>query len=196
MPLPPQPDDSHQRLLEELDFSATRDAFRQRLHGDKDRRWKPSQRRNKNTKQMIAEGQRKEFSVIASQENSGTSSPLPPISVDLDDDETPSLTNGMRQSSITQASQNLATLVLEKNLQRDASHAGPAITYSNIESAPSLHPGHIKRYCDITGLPSRYTDPKTRLQYYDKEVFAVIRTLPQNSIDDYLAARGAHFVLK
>ena len=110
---------------------------------------------------------------------------------------TPSLSNGSgRQPNIAQAAQSLSTLVLEKNLQRTIMPVGPAVTYTNIESAPSLHPAHTKHYCDITGLPSRYTDPKTRLRYHDKEVFGVVRTLPQGVAENYLADRGAHIVLK
>lgn len=73
---------------------------------------------------------------------------------------------------------------------------GPAVTYTNIESAPSLHPANHRHYCDVTGLPSTYTDPKTKLRYYDKEIFAVVRTLPPGATDQYLAARGANVVLK
>lgn len=110
---------------------------------------------------------------------------------------TPVNTNGStKQPNIAQAAQSLSTLVLEKNLQRNALPVGPAVTYTNIESAPSLHPAHSKHYCDITGLPSRYTDPKSRLRYHDKEVFGVVRTLPQGVAENYLAARGAHVVLK
>ncbi|KAG7105899.1 Chromatin-remodeling complex subunit ies6 like protein [Verticillium longisporum] len=72
--------------------------------------------------------------------------------------------------------------------------AAPSATYTNIESAPSL--AHTKRYCDITGLPAPYIDPKTRLRYHDKEVFALIRGLPQGVAEQYLEARGAHTVLK
>jgi INO80 complex subunit C len=102
---------------------------------------------------------------------------------------------------MAQATQSLSTLVLERNLQKAANGTapisfGPAVTYTNIESAPSLHPAHSKQYCDITGLPSRYTDPKTKLRYYDKEIFGVVRTLPPGGPDQYLAARGANVVLK
>ncbi len=48
---------------------------------------------------------------------------------------------------------------------------GRRLTYTNIESAPSFHPSSQKKYCDITGLPAPYTDPKTRLRYHNKEVF-------------------------
>ncbi len=54
----------------------------------------------------------------------------------------------------------------------------------------------MKRYCDITGLPAVYTDPKTRLRYYNKEVFSAIRGFQQGVAEQYLEARGAHTVLK
>jgi INO80 complex subunit C len=190
-PSTPQPaDDSHQQLLDQMDITALRERI---LKSN----WKPSYRRNKNVKQIISESQRKEASVLASQNNSGATTPFPPTAADTGGAVTPVLSNGTtKQPNIAQAAQSLSTLVLEKNLQRNAIPPGPAVTYTNIESAPSLHPAHSKHYCDITGLPSRYTDPKTRLRYHDKEVFAVVRTLTQNVAEDYLAARGAHVVLK
>lgn len=86
-------------------------------------------------------------------------------------------------------------MVLEKNLQASLT-SGPAATYTNIESAPSLHPAHQKHYCDITGLPAPYTDPKTRLRYHSREIFELVRGLPQGVAEKYLEARGAHVILK
>jgi len=96
---------------------------------------------------------------------------------------------------------SLSTLVLEKNLPATGGGAalagvGPAVTYTNIESAPSLHPGGKRHYCDVTGLPAKYTDPKSRLRYHNKEIFGYIRTLPPGVAEKYLEARGAHVVLK
>lgn len=70
----------------------------------------------------------------------------------------------------------------------------PSATYVNIESAPSL--AHSRRYCDVTGLPAPYMDPKTRMRYHNREVFAMIRQLPQGVAEQFLEARGAHTVLK
>ena len=77
-----------------------------------------------------------------------------------------------------------------------AAGGGMAVTYTNIESAPSLHPSSQRRYCDVTGLSAPYTDPKSRLRYHNKEIFALIRGMNQASTEQYLAARGAHVVLK
>jgi len=187
---PQPPDDSHQQLLDQIDITAQRERIHKGI-------WKTSQRRNKNVKQIISESQRKEASVLASQNNSGATTPFPPTGANTGGAMTPVISNGSgKQPNIAQAAQSLSTLVLEKNLQRNAVTLGPAVTYTNIESAPSLHPAHSKHYCDITGLPSRYTDPKSRLRYHDKEVFTVVRTLPQGVAENYLAARGAHVVLK
>ncbi|MCJ1382499.1 hypothetical protein MMC17_005612 [Xylographa soralifera] len=205
MPPPPPPsaiDDSHQQLLDTLDLALQSRPFR-------NAHWKPSQRRNKNIKQILSEASRKEASVLATQNNSGTSTPQPSVTTGA---ATPLPSNGTSSSghlpnpNIAQAAQSLSTLVLERNLQAtlgvgglvaSAGGAGPVATYTNIESAPSLHPAHQRPYCDITGLPTAgYTDPKTRLRYFDREVFEVVRGLPQGVAEKYLEARGAHVVLK
>ncbi|EQL30553.1 chromatin-remodeling complex subunit ies6 [Blastomyces gilchristii SLH14081] len=206
-------DDSHQKLLDQLDMGRFPRPFR-------NPHWKPSARRNKNVKQILSETSRKEASVLASQNNSGASTPFAPVS-STPVTATPATENGTgdgtpmtpaagtgagaasRPPNIAQAAQSLSTLVLEKNFRSlaqmgsgMANGMGPAVTYTNIESAPSLHPSSQKRYCDITGLPAPYTDPKTRLRYHDKEVFAVVRTLGQGVAESYLEVRGAHVVLK
>lgn len=216
MPPPPpqaEKDDSHQLLLDQMDIYYVTKPFRNPA-------WKPSTRRNKNTKQIISESQRREASVLATQNNSGASTPLPATGATSDGAATPAYTTAnSKPVNMAQATQSLSTLVLERNLQRAANAlsvpnggtngtgsaggggnnmglGGPLVTYTNIESAPSLHPANHRHYCDVTGLPSKYTDPKTRLRYYDKEIFAVVRTLPQGAPDQYLAARGANVVLK
>lgn len=192
-PSTPKPDDdSHQILLDQMDIAHLAKPFRNPS-------WKPSQRRNKNIKQIVSENHRKEASVLASQANSGASTPFPTTDAS-DGAVTPAQGGNLnKHPNIAQAAQSLSTLVLQSNLQRanpGAPVLGPAVTYTNIESAPSLHPAHQKHYCDITGLPARYTDPKTKLRYYDKEIFAVVRTLPPGGPDQYLSARGANVILK
>lgn len=188
-PVTPAADDAHQQLLDSIDLALKPRPFR-------NPNWKPSARRNKNIKQIIGEASRKEASVLATQNNSGTSTPMPLGSAIGTGAATPLPTNGtLSHPNIAQAAQNLSTLVLERNLQASMS-SGPVATYTNIESAPSLHPAHQKPYCDITGLPAPYTDPKTRLRYHNKEVFEVVRSLPQGVAEKYLEARGAHVVLK
>jgi INO80 complex subunit C len=188
-PTTPSADDSHQQLLDQLDLTLKPRAFR-------NSHWKPSLRRNKNIKQIIAEASRREASVFATQNNSGSSTPFPPNSERGTGAATPVPAMGAAvNSNIAQAARNLSTMVLEKNLQA-STQSGPVATYTNIESAPSLHPAHQKRYCDITGLHAPYTDPKTRLRYHNKEVFEVVRTLSQGVAENYLEARGAHMILK
>ncbi|KAG9191936.1 hypothetical protein G6011_10670 [Alternaria panax] len=168
---------THQALLDKLDIYAVPKPFR-------NPNWKPPQRRNKNLKQILGEASRKEASVMATQNNSGNSTPTVTAEGNAPAGRAP---------NIAQAAQSLSTLVLEK---KGRAAAGPAPTYTNIESAPSFHPSSQKKYCDITGLPAPYTDPKTRLRYHNKEVFGGIRTMPQNVSEGYLAARGAHTILK
>lgn len=183
-------DTSHQQYLSSLDVAPLRRPFRKA-------NWKPSQRRNKNVKQILAEASRREASFATPLNNSGSSTPRQ-SGVGTNAADTPAEhVNGLSvgHTNIAKAAQSLSTLVLERNLQ-SSMLAGPVVSYTNIESAPSLHPAHQKRYCDITGLPAPYTDPKTRLRYHNKEVFAVIRTLGQGVPEKYLELRGAHVVLK
>ncbi len=187
-PSTPSTDDSHQQLLDQLDLTLKSRPFR-------NSHWKPSQRRNKNVKQIVAEASRKEASVMATHENSGSSTPNPQSSAVDTGAATPVPNAAFTHSNISQAAQSLSTMVLERNLQASLS-SGPVATYTNIESAPSLHPAHQRHYCDITGLPAPYTDPKSRLRYHNKEVFDVVRHLPQGAAEKYLEARGAHVVLK
>ncbi|CAG8479743.1 10641_t:CDS:2 [Ambispora leptoticha] len=67
-------------------------------------------------------------------------------------------------------------------------------TYSNIEAPPSLHPQ--KKYCDITGLEAKYTDPKTRLRYHSSEVYKEIKQMSPGVVQDYLGVRNAAVVLR
>lgn len=188
---PPAPanDESHQLLLNQLDIAHVPKPFR-------NPNWRPSQRRNKNVKQIVSETSRKEASVMATQANSGTTTPFPATSggVTTDGSQTPADGAG-KAPNLAQAAQSLSTLVLEKNA-RATVPTGPSVTYTNIESAPSLNPAYQRHYCDITGLPGPYTDPKTRLRYHNKEIFGVIRHLAQGVPESYLEARGAHTVLK
>ena len=119
------------------------------------------------------------------------------------------------QPNLAQASRSLSKLVLEKSLNgrttnnasggltaaaaaggagSGVSSSAPSATYTNIESAPSL--AHSRRYCDVTGLPAPYLDPKTRMRYHNSEVFAMIRSLPPGVAEQFLEARGAHTALK
>ncbi|KAK7544670.1 YL1 nuclear protein C-terminal domain-containing protein [Phyllosticta citribraziliensis] len=172
----------HNALLEKLDMFRVRKPFR-------NPNWKPPQRRNKNIKQIISEAQRKEASVMATQNNSGSSTPAVNLGMNNGGTGAGTPANGAN-ANIAQAAQNLSAMVAKGGNVSN----GPAVTYTNVEAPPSLQ---VKRkYCDITGLPSKYTDPKTRLRYHNSEVFGIIRTMGQSVTENYLAARGAHTVLK
>eukprot|EP01112_Ceratiomyxa_fruticulosa_P023589 TRINITY_DN908_c0_g1_i1.p1 TRINITY_DN908_c0_g1~~TRINITY_DN908_c0_g1_i1.p1 ORF type:complete len:156 (-),score=24.24 TRINITY_DN908_c0_g1_i1:59-526(-) len=67
-------------------------------------------------------------------------------------------------------------------------------TYSNIEVAPSILPS--KKYCDFTGLPAPYRDPKTNLRYSSAHFYPFIRSLSDEHVQSYLALRKANIILK
>ena len=188
---------AHQKLLEERDIFHIQKTFR-------NPRWKPNQRRNKNIKTILGDAQKREASAIATPQ--GESGDLTPAANEESGSTsaTESSTSANAGPNLAQASSSLSKLVLEKNLKNApgavpsgssvAMASAPAATYTNIESAPSMTCN--KRFCDITGLPAPYVDPKTRLRYHNKEVYTHIRSLPPGAAEGYLEARGAHTILK
>ncbi|KAG9244274.1 YL1 nuclear protein C-terminal domain-containing protein [Calycina marina] len=184
---------AHQELIDKLDIHSIQKPFR-------NPHWKPNQRRNKNIKTILGDAVRKEVSsLMPTKDNSGAATPSPAggsSTTSISGSSTPANPppSTTLQPNLAQASRNLSKLVLERNMRTSGVSTAPNATYMNIESAPSL--AHGRHYCDITGLPASYTDPKTRLRYHDKEVFGVVRTLGQSVAEQYLEARGAHTVLK
>ncbi|KAM0254986.1 hypothetical protein ACHAQJ_006214 [Trichoderma viride] len=189
---------AHIELLEQLDIHSIHKNFR-------NPNWKPNQRRNKNLKAIVGDASKREASALATpQDISGDATPAVDDGLSTSGASTPATSSsGNPPPNLAQASRSLSKLVLEKTLKppggggfaaAGGNVSAPNATYTNIESAPSL--AHSKHYCDITGLPAPYMDPKTRLRYHNKEVFGLIRTLPQSSAEQFLAARGAHTVLK
>ncbi|XP_044762334.1 INO80 complex subunit C [Coccinella septempunctata] len=68
-----------------------------------------------------------------------------------------------------------------------------AILYSSINAPPSFRPP--EKFSDLSGLPSTYTDPATRLRYANKEEYATISGLPMDITAGYLALRGASSIV-
>lgn len=173
---------THAALLDTLDMYKIPKPFR-------NPNWRPPQRRNKNLRQILSEAQRAQQSLITTQQNSGASTPA--AANNSSGTLTPSL-----NPNPAQASQDLSRLVVEKNARKNLTLItnNPSITYTSIAAAPSLKPK--RKYCDITGLPARYKDPKSGLFYYNAEVYAVVKSLSTGQVQEYLAARGANTVLK
>jgi INO80 complex subunit C len=187
MAAPTEAQIAHQELIEKLDIHSIHKNFRSSA-------WKPNQRRNKNLKAIVGDASRREASALGTpMDASGIATPADD-GLSTSGTSTPATESGKEPPNLAQASQNLSKLVLEKSLKPGGPVSAPTATYTNIESAPSL--AHNKHYCDVTGLPAPYLDPKTRLRYHNKEVFGLIRTLPQGVAEQFLEARGAHTVLK
>ncbi|XP_035829867.1 uncharacterized protein LOC101846560 [Aplysia californica] len=67
---------------------------------------------------------------------------------------------------------------------------GPdAVTYGSIDAPPSFKPA--KKYSDISGLESKYTDPQTRMRYTNADEYRRIRMLPADIVAGCLALRKA-----
>ncbi|GMH33000.1 hypothetical protein BSKO_00834 [Bryopsis sp. KO-2023] len=68
------------------------------------------------------------------------------------------------------------------------------VNYATVEAGPSIYPS--KKYCDLTGFQAAYTDPKTKLRYCAKDLYPVVRSTPNETVQAKLAIRNAHVVLK
>ena len=181
-------DETHAALLDQLDMQKLPKPFR-------NPNWKPPQRRNKNLKQILSEAQRAQQSIMNTQQNSGATTPQ--LATDGE------ATTASLHPNPVQGSQDLSRLVLDKNSKQanggglvvpSSIFTGPSVTYTSIQAPPSLKPK--TKYCDITGLPAKYTDPKTGLFYFNAEVYQVVKSLNTTQVQEYLAARGANTVLK
>jgi INO80 complex subunit C len=67
-------------------------------------------------------------------------------------------------------------------------HPVSAVTYTNIECGPSLRPA--SHFCDLSGYPAKYSDPRTKLRYYSAAEFNNVRMLSEQAVQEYLAVRG------
>uniref|UniRef100_A0A8D8SHZ3 INO80 complex subunit C n=1 Tax=Cacopsylla melanoneura TaxID=428564 RepID=A0A8D8SHZ3_9HEMI len=63
------------------------------------------------------------------------------------------------------------------------------VHYSSIVAPPMFKPS--LKYSDISRFECNYTDPQTKLHYYDAEEYRLIRKLPSDIVNGYLALRGA-----
>lgn len=67
------------------------------------------------------------------------------------------------------------------------------VHYSSINTPPSFKPS--KKFSDLSGLPSNYTDPQTKLRFANKDEYATIVGLPMDITAGYLALRGASSIV-
>jgi hypothetical protein len=67
-------------------------------------------------------------------------------------------------------------------------------TYLSVAAGPSHRA--VVRYCDITGVVANYTDSQTKLHYADSSLFPLIRSLPGDVVQTYLARRQHTMALR
>lgn len=80
-------------------------------------------------------------------------------------------------------------MVTERSFQRK----GDEVTYESLDAPPSFKPA--KKYSDLSGLPSKYTDPQTKIRYANAEEFSRIKMLPSDIVAGYLALRKANLAV-
>ncbi|CAL8106364.1 unnamed protein product [Calicophoron daubneyi] len=75
------------------------------------------------------------------------------------------------------------------NAELQLNYPPQAVLYQHINAPPSLKPP--MKVSDLTGIPTAYTDPETKLNYSTSEEFSIVRNLPPEIINGYLSIRGA-----
>eukprot|EP00695_Tsukubamonas_globosa_P000989 TRINITY_DN1933_c0_g1_i1.p1 TRINITY_DN1933_c0_g1~~TRINITY_DN1933_c0_g1_i1.p1 ORF type:complete len:168 (+),score=20.44 TRINITY_DN1933_c0_g1_i1:53-505(+) len=67
-------------------------------------------------------------------------------------------------------------------------------TYMNIEAPPSILP--VRKYCDLTGLPAKYTDPRTGIRYHCALQYPTIQSMTPQAVNEYLSLRRSASSIK
>mmetsp|Transcript_3548 Transcript_3548/g.6720 ORF Transcript_3548/g.6720 Transcript_3548/m.6720 type:complete len:164 (-) Transcript_3548:45-536(-) len=100
---------------------------------------------------------------------------------------------GITEITVMRASvfKNVKQIVLNENYE---SLPIDTPTFSSIEAPPSILP-RVK-YCEITGFPAKYTDPRTKMHFCSPEAFRLARSLPDHAVQKFLALRQADLRLK
>ncbi|CAH8514727.1 INO80 complex subunit C, variant 2 [Schistosoma haematobium] len=68
------------------------------------------------------------------------------------------------------------------------SYSPDAVLYNHLNAPPCICPP--MKVSDLSGIPTAYTDPLTKLNYATCSEFKRIRYLPQHIVNGYLALRG------
>ncbi|RWS28257.1 INO80 complex subunit C-like protein [Leptotrombidium deliense] len=64
---------------------------------------------------------------------------------------------------------------------------GTGVTYASIDAPPSIKP--VQKFSDLSGIPSRYRDPSSKLFYCNCDEYAQIKMLTSDIINGYLELR-------
>lgn len=101
-----------------------------------------------------------------------------------------------KRSTVKDTSKRRPWKALKKIIEGEAYERLPVDvpTYTGIEAPPSLLPA--KKYCDLTGLEAKYTDPKTKLRYFSGHEYLQIRYLSIDNVEEFLKFRNATQKLK
>ncbi|CAH8482483.1 unnamed protein product [Schistosoma turkestanicum] len=74
------------------------------------------------------------------------------------------------------------------NAESQISYSPDAVLYHHLSAPPRICPP--MKVSDLSGIPTTYTDPSTKLNYATSSEFRRIRYLPQYVVNGYLALRG------
>lgn len=68
-----------------------------------------------------------------------------------------------------------------------------SLLYWSIDAPPSFRP--TKKFSDISGLESNYTDPQTKLNFASAQEYKIIKKMPSDIVVGYLTLRKANTFL-
>ncbi|CAH8492011.1 unnamed protein product [Heterobilharzia americana] len=74
------------------------------------------------------------------------------------------------------------------NAESQVDYSSDAVLYGHISAPPRARPP--MKVSDLSGIPTAYTDPLTKLDYASSSEFRRLRYLPQHVINGYLALKG------
>ncbi len=60
----------------------------------------------------------------------------------------------------------------------------------NIEPSYSMYPK--KKYCMITGLVAKYTDPMSKINYHSNVLYPIVKAMPEARVQQYLELTNQH----
>lgn len=84
--------------------------------------------------------------------------------------------------------------IITQEMTDNSTTEGSKSNYGSIDAPPSFKPA--KKYSDISGLEANYTDPHTKLNYFNVVEFKVIKKLPSDLVAGYLTLRRANIQLQ
>ena len=106
------------------------------------------------------------------------------------------VTKGFECTSLALAAHLLYSVTLWRMPPRTRSlkNVADSQRYDTLRAPPSILP--TRKYCDITGLPAKYTHPNTNIRYANATLYQYINASNIDVIHTLLDIRGVQRIIK